>query len=286
MKKLSCCLFFFLLICTATIVYAQGNIQMLELKSKVFHNTRSIRVLLPSGYHESKNSNRKYPVLYMNDGIATFHAYRIEKVMDSLISAQKIPPLIVVGIDNGGSSKEATNPLRDRANEYLPWSDIEERDSTLFLKNPMGKLYPDFLVREVMPLIESNFRVKKGWKNTALGGASYGALISLYTHLNAKREVGLLLLESPSLYVNNKAVLKLVDGIAKHTKVYIGIGTKEGSNAETQNMAVNDAATLARKCMVACGSENVFYYVDDGAGHNFEAFTGRFPTALVFLFSK
>ena len=48
-----------------------------------------------------------------------------------------------------------------------------------------GNLYPQFLQREVMPLIEGRYSVLKGPENTGLGGSSLGGLITLYTQLAA-----------------------------------------------------------------------------------------------------
>ncbi|MEZ5427269.1 MAG: alpha/beta hydrolase-fold protein [Pyrinomonadaceae bacterium] len=43
-----------------------------QLKSKIFGNTRTIRVLLPPGYDQKPL--QKYPVLYLNDGQNLFDA--------------------------------------------------------------------------------------------------------------------------------------------------------------------------------------------------------------------
>jgi len=60
---------------------------------------------------------------------------------------EKIQPLIIVGIDN----------TRNRAREYIPY---RSRDPRVF--NPKGSAIPDFLRREVMPLIEERYRYLKG----------------------------------------------------------------------------------------------------------------------------
>jgi enterochelin esterase-like enzyme len=182
-------------------------IDTLQLKSNVFKNTRTIRVLLPPGYYEEANKSTDYPVLYLNDGVALFHAYELQKTVHALIKDKQLKPFIVVGIDNGGSTLESTNPMRDRANEYLPWPDLAEVNPDLKVEAPTGKLYPEFLLHEVMPLIKNNFRIKEGAANTGLGGSSYGSLIALYTGLKYPDIFGMLLLESPSLYVFHKQIL-------------------------------------------------------------------------------
>jgi len=44
-----------------------GDLRLHELRSRVFHNVRLLRVWLPPGYDDPGNE-RRYPVLYLNDG--------------------------------------------------------------------------------------------------------------------------------------------------------------------------------------------------------------------------
>ena len=257
-------------------------IDTLKLKSNVFNNTRRIRVLLPPDYYK-KNIN--YPVLYLNDGVLVFHAYDIQNVVHNLIKSKKIEPIIIVGIDNGASTTESKNPLRDRANEYLPWKDFFETNEKAKINNPQGKMYPNFLINEVMPLINSNFFTKKGFKHTGLGGSSRGALISLYTSLEYPNQFSRLLLESPSLYVHNQEILKISINKNKWPKrVYIGIGTEEGDTFDVKKMAVQDAKKLEKIIQNNSSKTKVNYLLDNGGKHSFEDFAKRFPRALEFLY--
>jgi hypothetical protein len=45
-----------------------GDLRIHSVTSKIFNNTRSIRVLLPPGYDAAANRSERYPVLYMLDG--------------------------------------------------------------------------------------------------------------------------------------------------------------------------------------------------------------------------
>src|ERR1035438_9294245 len=90
---------------------ATGTLDIVKLDSKVFGNTRMLRVLLPPGYRLPMNSAHRYPVLYLNDGQNLFDVctsifnreeWRVDKTVGALIAAREIPPIIVVGIDNAG----------------------------------------------------------------------------------------------------------------------------------------------------------------------------------------
>ena len=129
---------------------APGDVEILTLHSKIFGNTRSLRVWLPPQYRDPKQPDRKYPVFYFTDGVAVFHGRELDRVAAKLIRDREIPPTIFVGIDNAGSTLESKNPGSDRANEYLPYPDEFLNPP---LPHPQGKLFPSFLEEEVRPLV-------------------------------------------------------------------------------------------------------------------------------------
>lgn len=179
---------------TAPVVPSQ--LRLHELRSRIFRNSRLLRVWLPAEY-EARGTKR-YPVLYLNDGQNLFDpatafagvAWRVGETAARLISEKKIPALIIVGIDNTGEN---------RIREYIPYHSADPP-----LPRALGTRYPDFLLREVMPLLEKNYRVDKGPEHTGLGGSSLGGLITLYTQLAIPGVFGRLLVESPSLFVADR----------------------------------------------------------------------------------
>lgn len=268
-----------------------GNLRLHQFKSRVFGNTRTIRVLLPPGYDERTNKKTQYPVLYLQDGQNLFDAatsvfnhleWEVDEAVDSLIKDGAIEPLIVVGVDNAGRSV--------RANEYLPYPDVYLRPP---LANPQGSKYPDFLIQEVMPFINRHYRTKTDAEHTGLGGSSYGALIALHTVITRPGVFGRLLLESPSLYVSDGQVIKESEKVRQWPrKVYIGVGTNEGGRADCKpgdmnREAVQDVLKLEyvlETSDVTGGRLKVV--VDECAVHNESAWAKRFPAALEFLYRK
>ncbi len=270
----------------AQTVQSQYLVDTITLKSEVFNNTRRLRVLLPPEYFTDAAASSRYPVLYMNDGVATFHAYDIQNVVHRLINENLIEPIIVVGIDNGASTLESTNPARDRANEYLPWPDLLETAPNLKLDNPQGEKYPQFFHKEVMPKINSLFRTSTAVEHTGLGGASRGALISLYTAIEKPGVIGKLLLESPSLYVYNEQILK---NSAKNKtwpgRIYLGTGTDEGETEAIQEMALAHVKKL-ESILKRDSKVETHCVVEEGGTHDYPHFAGRFEAALKFLFGR
>jgi predicted alpha/beta superfamily hydrolase len=250
------------------------GVEILTLRSRIFANTRSLRVWLPPDYQDPKQPDRKYPVFYFTDGIAVFHGRELDRVAKDLIRDRKIPPAIFIGIDNGGSTLESKNPGSDRANEYLPYPD---EFLTPPLPHPQGKLFPSFLEEEVRPLVESRYRTNG---EVGLAGSSYGGAIALYTVLERPGHYRWLLLESASLYIANHELLRRSAASTKWpTRVYIGAGTNEGEGDSKQEMVrdVNRLKSALQSWTSVC------LVVVPGAAHNEGAWRVRLPVALRFL---
>lgn len=255
-----------------------GNLWIHELPSRIFGNRRLLRVWLPPDYEATGAVG--YPVLYLNDGQNLFDPatafagvpWQVGETATRLIAERKIRPLIIVGIDNTG---------KNRAREYIPY---ESRDPKIM--HPQGKCYPEFLQREVIPLIDANYRTAKGPENTGLGGSSLGGLITLYTQLAAPGIFGQLLIESPSLFVADGKILDECRRFqAWPQRVYIGMGTRELCNPEKDAKIVASARELADILEHAgLDEKRLQLRIDDGATHSESAWAARFPEALEFLF--
>jgi predicted alpha/beta superfamily hydrolase len=275
--------------CTAT-----GDLDIQTFRSTIYHNTRKLRVLLPAGYRDPANASTRYPVLYLNDGQNLFDVctstfgpkeWQVDETTIRLIAQGKVQPLIIVGIDNAGrhETERLKQEPRDgsRPNEYLPWPDA-------YLDPPLpvvhGQQYPEFLAREVMPYVASHYRVKTGPDNTGLGGSSYGALITFYTVQHMPGVFGRVLIESPSLYVHDSAVLKEAVGRKDWpARLYFGAGTEEtpgDSPLQVPGMVKKAVSTLEADGVSA---DRILVNITPGH-HNEDAWAARFPAALAFLF--
>jgi predicted alpha/beta superfamily hydrolase len=171
--------------------------------------------------------------------------------------------------------------MGSRPDEYLPFPD-EYLDPPLPVVH--GENYPGFITHEVMPFIERTYRVKTGPENTGLGGSSYGGLIVFYAVLKTHGVFGRVLIESPSFYVNNYAVIKRAE---KHkdwpARIYFGGGTEETPADEPDT--VPGGIAKAVKVLQSDGVSADRMLVNITPGHHDEdAWAARFARALAFLF--
>lgn len=259
-----------------------GDLRLHEFTSRTFRNKRLLRVWLPPDYDDAQNHMRQYPVLYLNDGQNLFDRatafagveWQVDEAADRLIRENIIPPLIIVGIDNAA---------KDRFREYMPYRSLQP-----MMLRAEGKRYPRFLIDEVMPFIDSRYRVAIGAENTGLGGSSLGALIALYTAMERPGLFGKLLVESPSLWAFNRQLIKESRAI-RHwpDRIFLAVGTAEAGRPDKNQSVVDDVrefAGILRRAGV--NEERLRTMVEEGARHSESDWARRFPEALRFLFGQ
>jgi predicted alpha/beta superfamily hydrolase len=259
-----------------------GDLRLHEFSSRIFRNRRFLRVWLPPRYDAEENRNRRYPVFYLNDGQNLFDTttsfagveWQVDQTADRLIRQEVVPPMIFVGIDNA---------REQRIREYLPYRSVSPA-----VMRPQGARYPDFLAKEVMPFIADRYRVAAGPDVTALGGSSLGGLISLYVALAMPGVFGRLLLESPSLWIANRRILRESRRFrAWPQKIFLAVGTREVGRDDKDRETVESVRDLA-STMRRSGMDDRRLVLDiaEGATHSEGAWAARFPQALQFLFGS
>lgn len=261
-----------------------GWLEIVPFESKIFHNARMLRVLVPANYFSPHNAHRSYPVLYLQDGQHLFDEtispggeWHVDETVEHLVGSFKIPPMFIVGIDNAGERRDF---------EYLPYPDpvynkVSEKDA-------LGKEYARFVTTEVMPFIEKRYRISRGAMDTGIGGSSYGADVALYTALRNPTTFGHLLLESPELRIGNGHLIKDVENTKQlPRKVYLGIGTKEGGDPTRSAEMVEQLRDL-EKVLVKKGLDptRLRVVIEDGAKDDEAAWSRRLPGALQFLYGQ
>jgi predicted alpha/beta superfamily hydrolase len=139
-----------------------------------------------------------------------------------------------------------------------------------------------------MPVVYERYRSARGPENTGLGGSSLGALTSLYTVMDRPGIFGRALLESPSLFVSNRRILKSSRHFRQWpAKVFLAIGTRESGREDKDRQVVEDVRALERSLRRAgLDDSRLLVRVDEGASHNESEWAKRFPEALRFLFAK
>jgi enterochelin esterase-like enzyme len=195
-----------------------------------------------------------------------------------LVASGRIEPLIIVAVDefpeDGG-----------RRDEYLPYRDAIMAPGS---PEPRGKVFPEFLVGELLPYVSGRYRVSGDPRKTAIGGLSYSGIAALYALINRPATFQLALIESPSLQSGNGQLLRDTEHLVlAGRKVAVGIGTMEGGKSADpalNKLGVQVVGALVANLKSAYIPPEVRFTVDEGASHEASAWVRRIPDDLVFLF--
>jgi predicted alpha/beta superfamily hydrolase len=247
------------------------------LRSQFLDDTRDVIVYLPPGYNSAPA--QRYPVLYLHDGQNLFDAatafagneWGLDELAEELIRNREIQPLIIVGIYNAGLA---------RICEYTHVRDRRGRGGG-------AKKYARFIVDELKPFIDSEYRTLADAPSTGLGGSSLGGLVTLYIGLRFPEVFGNLIVMSPSVWWANRAILRDVRKLRKQSgqSIWLDIGTCEGPNPAA---SVKNARELHNE-LVAKGwrpKDDLMFIEEEGAGHDEKAWGNRMHAALKFLFGS
>lgn len=235
---------------------------------------RDLIVYVPPGYDDV---DRRYPVLYMQDGQNLFtpdtafngQEWRMRSTADALIAAGEMEPLIIVGIYNSGDS---------RIDEYT-----HSRDRRTGRGGKAAE-YGRLLVDELKPFIDESYRTCNGPRHTGLGGSSLGGLVSLVLGLRYPEVFGKLAVMSPSVWWDRRSILRMVRSIdvQRHARIWMDVGTEEGRRTTEDARLLRDA--LADKGWRE--GADLAYLEVPGAAHNEQAWADRVAPMLNFLFGR
>jgi enterochelin esterase family protein len=175
-----------------------GRVEEFDFASERLLNIRRVHVYLPAAYE--RDGAARFPTLYVHDGGEYLDHARMPVVLDNLIHAGEVAPIVAVMID----------PV-DRRHEYRA--------------NPE---YCDFLCTEFVPMIDSRFRTAATRDSRALMGASLGGLISAYTALSQPQMFSKVGGQSSALHYAENELNSLLDEVQDLTlSFYLDVGTYE-----------------------------------------------------------
>lgn len=237
------------------------------------HN-RDVVVYLPPGY---ENAAKRFPVFYLHDGQNVFDAatafngveWGVDETAQRLILSGRIEALIIVAIYNTGA---------DRIDEYAPTVDPRQK------RGGKADLYGRFLIEELKPFIDQNYRTLAGPEFTGLGGSSLGALASLYLGLKHPNVFSKLMVMSPSVWWDHGMILHYVQQLRfkPSTRIWLDIGSKEGKFTPGYVRQLRDL-------LIAQGwrlDADLKFLEIRGGQHTEAAWAKRVEPALRFLFPK
>jgi predicted alpha/beta superfamily hydrolase len=217
-----------------------------------------VRVFDPPGYEE--NYLKRYPVLYMQDGQNLFFpdeafagsSWRIGETLALLDQMNAVDKMIVVGVYP-----------RDRNREYT---------------RPGYRAYGRFLVEELKPWVDRNFRTLEGPDNTAVMGSSLGGVVSFYLAWQYPEIFGMAACMSSTFGWNDDLRERVATEAKRPVRFYLDSGWPHDNYEVTRDLRTR----LAQRGYEQ--GRDLFYLAFPEAMHNerFWALRAHIPIQLFF----
>ena len=196
-----------------------GTIERMRIDSEAFGGVREVGVYLPAGYA----ADRIHPLVVVHDGHDYVDHAGLATVLDNLIERGDLPPLIAV-----------LTQSPDRMTEYVD-----------------DPRHAAFISAELLPALESAYRLSGRARDRVLMGASLGAVASLSVAARAPRLFGGVVLKSGSFIFDRtllasraelfRRVSEFVAGLGGDERLlhraFISCGRYEGLVSENRRMA-------------------------------------------------
>lgn len=184
---------------------------------------RTLHIYLPDDYYES---NEQYAVMYFFDGHNLFRdedaTYGKSWGLEPFLKNWR-KKMIIVGM-------ECSHEGKSRLDEYCPY---DSHGSFLGDIHGMGKETMDWIVNEVKPMIDKEYRTYYFREATGIAGSSMGGLMALYAAGKYNRWFSKAGCISSAIGFVEDALLADLSAcdISPDTRVYLSWGTEESGGA-------------------------------------------------------
>ena len=234
-----------------------GSLLDMSLKSRYLGSRRGVHVYLPPSYRRRQNS--RYPVLYLHDGQNVFSntdsdstfgwgSWELDRTADALARTGKMREIIMVAVDNSKNRMEEYNGRR-----RMPG----ETSRTAF------EDYESFLIEELKPRIDREYRTLRDASKTGAMGSSMGGLCSLVLAWDHSEVFGCAACLSTAFGVwrsPKRNMLTAYHGPPKPIRIYIDSGTVDPSGGD--DGCSNTKAAVSELRRIGWTSRNLRWFVD------------------------
>ena len=244
---------------------------------------RPLHIWLPDDY---ETSGKRYPVMYFFDGHNLFFdtdatygkSWGLKDFLDSWDKE-----MIVVGIECGHDGHE-------RLSEYLPYTAVKGSHFSEF--DPKGDETMQWILSEVKPLIDLEYRTIPFRECTGIAGSSMGGLMALYAAVHYNRWFSKAGCVSSAIGFCMRPLMSDLrkTAISPDTRVYLSWGTREAWGIKNPDEDDRHSKTYSWNKKVAdhiaSSGATVKMHCQIGGGHCEADWEQLVPTFMNFLWTE
>jgi enterochelin esterase-like enzyme len=234
-----------------------GTLETITHPSSVLKQARQFVVYTPPGYEKSR---QRYPITYLLHGtndmqVGWTMAGRAHVILDNFLADKKATPMIVV----------------------MPWGHalpFGARPAAGELTN--NAAFEDYLMKDVVPLVEARYRVAPGRRNHAVVGLSMGGAQALQIGLHHRDRFGSVgVFGSGMTRADFEQRYKDTAPAPRFDLLYVGIAKDDPGHARAKELA---------DTLNARGLPTTYEEIE--GGHTYPTWRNLFVRAAPLLFKK
>lgn len=232
---------------------SHGHIDTVWFNSNYLMRKHPVLIYIPSAW----KSEKQLPTLYVTDGGEYLSLGQMKSILDNLIAANRIQPVVGVFMD--------------------PRTDMNDPSSNMRMKDYAASIpFLDFIEHEVTPYIQVHYNVSPAIKNRVIIGASMGGLISMFAVLTRSHFIEQCAVQSPAIRQADSIVFKVLSGMKTvKTNIYIQTGTINDTEIE---------ARLVSRMLSKKGAR--LRYEEFPEGHNWTNWSSHIASMLEYFFPR
>jgi enterochelin esterase family protein len=234
---------------------ARGTLTTLTHTSTVLGYNHTVHVYLPASYDSEA---KPYPVAYFQDGNDYLNFAGATKILDNMIHAKSLPPMIAVFV------VPPTERERNRRSEYA-----------------LNGAYTTFFVNELLPFIDKKYRTIRSPQARLVIGPSFGGMISLYIGFRYPDSIGNAASQSGYVSFANDSLYSLFrDTTRVPLRIYSDIGVYERSIGGIASPGGDFLAANRRLSRLLDQKKYVHEYREFNDGHSWARWRNELPHIL------
>jgi len=220
------------------------------IASEVLGYRLQYRVYLPPGYKKLEN----LPVIYLTDGQSYISAGELPALIDRLIAAGEVAPLIAVFVDG-----------RDPDNQK-----IDRRNAQFFCNRD----YARFFEEELVPAIDRDYKTRASRGGRVILGLSFGGLNAACFGILAYETFGGLAMQSPAFHPVPAIYDAYRDEPQLDLRIFVSSGTRGDNLQSTRRF---------KEILVSKGYDLRYREVDEG--HDWRNWKPLLDDVLTYFFA-
>jgi enterochelin esterase-like enzyme len=236
---------------------AHGDLNTHDLPSVALSGKRWVDVYTTPGFQRGGGVT---PVLILFDGEEAKMLSKIPMILDNLFADRRIPPMIAVFLAQPYERREADLACSDATNL--------------------------FLIKELLPWLRGEYKIRTAAGRTVAAGASLGALAAAYAALRHPEEIGRVLSQSGSFWWGKTdaepewLTSEFKSKSRVNARFYLDVGLME-----TNGGAISQLETNRRLAAVLRSKGYPVVYREFNGTHSYPCWRAEFADALLSLLS-